>query len=97
MSTTPARGKRLHGVCRRAGNRLRQVKPVRLLRFAEVGGVEELLQADDLGATGRRLADELRRTRQIGGRISAGMVLDDPDSEWAGHSSIVISFLFRVT
>jgi hypothetical protein len=25
------------------------------------------------------------------------MVLDDPDSEWAGHSSIVISFLFRVT
>jgi hypothetical protein len=25
------------------------------------------------------------------------MVLNDPDGEWAAHSSIVISFLFRVT
>jgi hypothetical protein len=25
------------------------------------------------------------------------VVLDDPDGEWAGHHSIVISFLFRVT
>ena len=30
-------------------------------------------------------------------RIGPGVVLDDPDGEWAGHNSIVISFLFRVT
>jgi len=68
-----------------------------VLRLAEIRGVEELFQADDLGPPGRRLADELLGPGQIGPGIGAGVVLDDPDSEWAGHSSIVISFLFRVT
>ena len=63
------------------GNRLRQVEMLDLRRLGEVGRVEELLEADDLRALARRVANKLHRARDVGVHIAGRMVLDDADRE----------------
>ena len=43
-------GQGLHRIGGRTGNGFGEVEPLAMLRFAEVRRVEELFQADDLGA-----------------------------------------------
>ena len=63
---------RLHGVGGRTGNRLGQVEALAVLRLAEVGRVEELLEADDLRAASGGVANQRPGTPQIGpGSLSA--------------------------
>src|SRR4030095_8438992 len=86
-------GETLHHRRRRARNRLGQVEAIQLLRLAEVRRVEELLQADDLGALARGLAHQALSPRDVGVAVVAGAVLDDSDGErCVGHG-----FRLRIT
>ena len=74
--------KRLHAIRRRARNRLGEVEALALLRLAEVRRVEQLLEADDLRAARRRLANARDRRGDGRRRVVARGVLDDADGEW---------------
>jgi hypothetical protein len=72
----------LHRAHGRSGDRLREVEPLALLRFAEVRGVEQLLEADDSRPARRGLADALGCTREIRLEIVAHPLLYETDGEW---------------
>src|SRR5206468_13123962 len=71
----------LHQRDRRPGNILREVEAVVLLRLAEILRVKQLLQADDLRAALRCLADLLLGPREIVGAVGGGVVLNEADRE----------------
>ena len=66
MTTCQLARDRLHPLGGRARDRLREVEAVALLRLAEVERVEQLLEADDLRAALRRVANEPLGPRHIG-------------------------------
>ena len=69
-------------VGRRAGNRLGEVEALALLRLAEVGRVEQLLQADDLRAACARRRESSRSARaQRCSCVGVGVILNDSDGE----------------
>ncbi len=84
---------RLHGVGGRTGNRLGQVEALAVLRLAEVGRVEELLEADDLRAAFGGVANQRPGTPQIGSWVVVGVILNDSDGERLeiaiGHTMIM--------
>ena len=57
-----------------------------LLRLAEVRRVEQLLEADDLRAARRGIADAFDRVRDVLRHVAGGAVLNDPDREGRGHA-----------
>ena len=83
-------GKRLERVGRRARDRLGQVEAVGVLRLAEIGGVEQLFQADDLRPPASGLAHQTGAASQVGGGVRIGPILNDSDGKrGVGHGSSV--------
>ena len=72
----------LHRIRRRTRNRFRQVEPVALLGLAEVRGLKQLFQANDLGTLAYGFAYQSVGSLQVGGDIRRCVVLDEPDGEW---------------
>src|SRR4051812_18579421 len=63
------------------------LEPALLLGDAEVGPLEQLRRQDDVGALGRRLADQLGDAGDVGGLIHAERRLDRRDLDLAGHQA----------
>jgi hypothetical protein len=74
-------GERLEAVGDGPRHRLRQVEVLDARRLGEVRRVEQLLEADDLRAAARGLADELDRARDVRRGVVGRVVLDDADGE----------------
>src|SRR4029079_5907351 len=75
----------LHSLDRWSWNWLGDVEALALLRFAEVGSVEELLQADDLGTAGGSFPNAVSRAVDVGVGVGGHSLLDQSDSYWCGH------------
>ncbi len=82
--TTPAVFARSRGEAlgRGAGNGFGQIEQARVFFAAEILRAEELLQADDLRALLRRLADLARRLFQVLFRIRGAAHLHQADAEF---------------
>ena len=70
-----------HPLYGRSGNWLGEIEALVLLRLAEVGRVEKLLQADNLGALFGCLADVGLRARDVLFYVVADRFLDNSDGE----------------
>ena len=69
----------LHVLDRGSGNRLSDIEALALLRFAEVRGIEQFLQADDLRSTASRFTHSLGSSLDICGCIGGYSFLDKSD------------------
>jgi len=68
-----------------AGDRLREIEQGGVFALAEILRLEELRQADNVGAFARRLRNPVKRLGQIVGRLGASRHLNQSDGELVSH------------